>query len=169
MKILPNSLQAEKQILGCILLSHEQCYEWEYIDEEQFYTDWTKKTYKAILCAYKALQTIDPILVDAFMERETSHDFPSLIDLLELTNEVLNIKNFNAYCELIREKHILRQLISIATDLRRKSLKENKSIIKLIDNAEKSVLGISALKEEDKDLLLSLFYDKQDKNDANNS
>jgi replicative DNA helicase len=157
-KVMPHSYESEQQVLGCILLDEKSCDSWEYIEPEHFYYPPHKEIFTAMLLAKKITNQIDPVLVFAHLDQTAPmqvcedgtpmYGRTSLEHLLSLANEVLSIKHYDAYCEVLHERAILRQLISIFEKLSKDASDSSNDVLDLITRATQSIAGIKDLDEE---------------------
>src|SRR5882724_9831641 len=116
----PHSVEAEQGVLGSMLLSPRQaigeCV--EKIDEQYFYVP--------------AHQTIYNVLVDLWNAGQA-------IDLITFVPTAANLEY---YLEIVRDKYILCQIISAATESVRRAYEEQDEVNNLLDEVEQSIFAV---------------------------
>ena len=173
-KELPYSTEAEKAVLGGIMLKNET---WDIISglvkEEDFHKEEHRLIYRTIHDLQDAGKPIDVITVQEAIEG--NGDLPKLINsggkdyLTLLAKETPSVANIQSYADIIKQRSNLRRLI-IAADNISKIAKESDASgsDKIIDEAEESILSLrddlnrSAGPQEVKDLLGPVYADIQE-------
>ena len=173
-KELPYSTEAEKAVLGGIMLKNET---WDIISglvkEEDFHIEEHRLIYRTIHDLQDAGKPIDVITVQEAIEG--NGDLPKLINsggkdyLTLLAKETPSVANIQSYADIIKQRSNLRRLI-IAADNISKIAKESDASgsDKIIDEAEESILSLrddlnrSAGPQEVKDLLGPVYADIQE-------
>ena len=173
-KELPYSTEAEKAVLGGIMLKNET---WDIISglvkEEDFHKEEHRLIYRTIHDLQDAGKPIDVITVQEAIEG--NGDLPKLINsggkdyLTLLAKETPSVANIQSYADIIKQRSNLRRLI-IAADNISKIAKESDASgsDKIIDEAEESILSLrddlnrSAGPKEVKDLLGPVYADIQE-------
>ena len=173
-KELPYSTEAEKAVLGGIMLKNET---WDIISglvkEEDFHKEEHRLIYRTIHDLQDAGKPVDVITVQEAIEG--NGDLPKLINsggkdyLTLLAKETPSVANIQSYADIIKQRSNLRRLI-IAADNISKIAKESDASgsDKIIDEAEESILSLrddlnrSAGPQEVKDLLGPVYADIQE-------
>ncbi|MDT8439461.1 MAG: replicative DNA helicase [Wenzhouxiangellaceae bacterium] len=142
----PHSIDAEQSLLGALMLSTEA---WDKVSdrliEQDFYRETHRLIYRAIAELQADLQPTDAVTVADWFAR---HD---LIDRVEggayltmLANETPGTVNALGYAEIVREKSILRQLITIGTDIADLALSPSgQTSRELLETAEQKIYAIA--------------------------
>ena len=144
-KTLPMSLDAEKSVLGAVLMDDE-CFaslEQELLPQD-FYVVAHQIIYKHMLDIIRSNKRIDMITLQDSMQKSgelaTAGDIPYLIGLQE------NIPAFGMltqHVQIIKAKSILRNLISSSVDIITSCYSQNDSDLDaVIDEAEKKIFQI---------------------------
>lgn len=115
---LPAAVDAEDALLGSLILSTQACM--EVIDDEdlqvsEFYSPANAEVFEAIRAIWVEGSGVDPITVHAALTRSGSS--VTLQRLLELQNATPSVAGARRYCAELREKALLRRLVSIGSDL----------------------------------------------------
>ena len=144
--IPPHSLEAEQAVLGGIMLSNQH---WDGIAErviaDDFYTFQHRLIFTEMEHLMRNQSPIDLITLDqALRSRGVSDEVGGFAYLAELSNNTPNAINILAYADIVREKAILRELISVGNRIAENSYSPKGQDIKLIlDEAEREVFAIA--------------------------
>lgn len=145
-KVPPHNLEAERSILGGLMLEPEA---WddvsESVTEEDFYRPAHKKIYSAIRELSKQGQPSDIITVSNYLIDKNELDLiggPAyLADLIDQTPSVTNI---TSYCKIVTDKALIRRLIHSAQSIVDKGYEQDfKDVESFVDGAEASVFAIA--------------------------
>jgi len=144
--IPPHSIEAEQAVLGSIILNNNML---EKITNKLNKNDFYIKTHKLIFQAMINLNTDDQPL-DIITLSEILNKKDDLIKIGGITylgNLIKNTStttNILVYSNIIKEKSILRKLISVGQNIIEISINPNgRNITDLIDTAEEQILSIS--------------------------
>lgn len=151
LKIPPHSIEAEQSVLGGLLLSglSNDNSAWDTIADKVVETDFYRQDHRLIFRAIAALaednKPLDLITISEWLkqhnELENAGGFAYLATMAKDTPSAANIK---AYAEIVREKSILRQLISVGTSIADSAFNPQGSSSKeLLDKAEQKVFKIA--------------------------
>ena len=112
-KILPNDLEAEQSLLGCLFISQDACAEiFPTVSVRDFYSNAHQKIYQAMLDNYIKNVAVDYITVSKVLETKGElEEVGGLGYITDLTNYVPSAANFKHYADIIKNDSILRQII----------------------------------------------------------
>jgi len=112
-KILPNDLEAEQSLLGCLFISQDACAEiFPTVAVKDFYSNAHQKIYQAMLDNYIKNVAVDYITVCKVLETKGElEEVGGLGYITDLTNYVPSAANYKHYADIIRNDSILRQII----------------------------------------------------------
>ena len=112
-KILPNDLEAEQSLLGCLFISQDACAEiFPTVAVKDFYSNAHQKIYQAMLDNYIKNVAVDYITVSKVLETKGElEEVGGLGYITDLTNYVPSAANFKHYADIIKNDSILRQII----------------------------------------------------------
>ena len=112
-KILPNDLEAEQSLLGCLFISQDACAEiFPTVNVKDFYSNAHQKIYQAMLDNYIKNVAVDYITVSKVLETKGElEEVGGLGYITDLTNYVPSAANFKHYADIIKNDSILRQII----------------------------------------------------------
>lgn len=141
----PHSLEAERSTLGSLLVDKDSIVKIsDLIKGEDFYHDTHKMIYRAIMDLYDKRSPVDLVtLTNILEERKELKIIGGASYLASLANEVPTATHIFQYATIVKEKSILRQLILVGDTIKGLGYKENENIDELIDQAEKTLFGIS--------------------------
>ncbi len=144
-RIPPHSLDAEKSVLGSIMLDTEAMHEVvDLIEEGDFYHDKNRIIYKTIFELFHNHDPIDFLSVsNRLKEQKVLDEVGGNSYLTELVNSVPSASNAKYYAEIVHRKRILRDLIGASHQISGFGYDENEDIDILLDQAEKSIFDIS--------------------------
>jgi replicative DNA helicase len=118
-RTLPQNLDAERLLLGAVMLRGSVLPEFEEIAADDFYLPAHRATWEAILFLAKSAHMSDPIAVADQLQRtgdllrlEGGMDY-----LLRCVGEVITLENAGHSAEVVREKSNLRKAIVLAGEL----------------------------------------------------
>ena len=144
-KIPPHSDDAEKSVLGAILIDKDAIVEVaEAIRSEMFYNENHGLIYAAMISLYENRDQIDVITVSDWLKKDKSLTrVGGMAYLSALSNEVPTSANIVKYASLVKETFIKRQLISTAGILGELGFDEGNSLESMLDTAERAVFSLS--------------------------
>ena len=146
LKVPPHSIEAEQAVLGGLMLDSNA---WDLItdkiSEQDFYRADHRTIYQAM--AHLALQDkpIDVITVSECLENNKQIDSVGGIAYLgQLAKNTPTSANIVAYADIVRERHVLRQLIEVGSDISGSGFDaRGRSAVELLDDAERKVFAIA--------------------------
>ena len=146
-KIPPHSIEAEQSVLGALMLD---CRALEQIADRiaahDFYRVEHRAIFNAILKLSNQNQPFDVLTVTETLKSENKliHLPNAEAYLYELAQNTPTAANVLAYTNIVREKSILRQLISVGTDVAGSAFQPNgRDSQTLLDQAEQLVYQIA--------------------------
>jgi replicative DNA helicase len=115
-KIPPQNLEAESSVLGGILLDNEAVNQvLELLRPEDFYRESHRKIFRAIIELTDRSEPVDLITLSDFLKIKNELDaVGGTAYLASLADFVPTAANIAYYARIVREKSILRSLISTA-------------------------------------------------------
>lgn len=151
LKIPPHSIEAEQSVLGGLLLSGlaRDSTAWDTIADKVVESDFYRQDHRLIFRAIADLaedsKPLDLVTVSEWLkqrgELENAGGFAYLATMAKDTPSAANIR---AYAEIVREKSILRQLISVGTGIADSAFTaQGRPSKELLDEAEQKVFRIA--------------------------
>lgn len=145
-KIPPHSIEAEQSVLGGVMLDNRA---WDLvadrIREDDFYRNEHRLIYQIMAKLIEQSKPLDVLTVsEALRELHTLDQVGGEVYLFELANNTPSAANIAAYADIVRERAVLRKLISAAGTIADNAFNaQGRSISELLDAAERSVFSIS--------------------------
>lgn len=146
LKIPPHSYEVEQSVLGGLMLDNQS---WDKvadrIQEKDFYRPDHQIIFRSISTLANQAKPYDVItLTDALKNTNQLAEIGGDVYLFELARNTPTAANIAAYADIVRERSIQRQLISIATSMTENSFMPNgRTSLELLDEAERQVFQIA--------------------------
>lgn len=146
----PHSLEAEQSVLGGLLLDNDA---WEKIAEkivaEDFYRNDHRLIFKALHYLAENAKPMDVVTLFEFLEQEGEADeIGGLAYIGDLAKNTPSASNIVAYAEIVRERAVLRELISVANNIADSAYQpKGRKPDELLDLAESQVFKIAEQRE----------------------
>lgn len=142
---LPNSAEAERAVLGGILINNTLIHQAQSeLLPEQFYVPSHRRIFVVMLDLANQKSQIDPILIAEQLKQENALEAVGGIPFItNLTYGLPPSSNLIHYTKVIREKAILRDLIKQCNKITTAALEEDEEPQTIIENAQESVFSIA--------------------------
>ena len=154
-RLPPHSHEAEQGVLGCILLSPNDCLG-ECIEkfkggEEVFYDLRHQTIFKTLAGMYDRREAIDLItLQQRLKDNQLLEQIGGLTYLSTLPDTVPSAANLSYYVDIVREKFLLRRMIQVCTEVVARVYDYQGQVEALLDEVEKEVLRINESRVQDR-------------------
>ncbi|HEV8437385.1 MAG TPA: replicative DNA helicase [Methylomirabilota bacterium] len=144
-KIPPHSLEAERAVLGAILLERDSLPKAiELLRAPDFYKEGHRKIFDAMIGLFERNEPVDLLTVSEELRRRSElEEVGGSAALAGLVEEAATAAHLLSYGGIVREKALLRDLIRIATDIIGQSYEAREEVDKLLDDAERLIFQIS--------------------------
>jgi replicative DNA helicase len=144
-RLPPQNVQAEQSVLGAVLLENEALAAViEHLIPNDFYKDAHKKIFIAMLDLYEKNEPIDLItLTDQLVKKEQLEAIGGATYLSTVANLIPTAANARYHAKIIKEKSILRNLITTSTEIISMSYETEQDVGELLDTAETRIFSIS--------------------------
>jgi replicative DNA helicase len=144
-KALPNNLDAERSVLGAILLdNHALNAAIENLRPEDFFMDQHRRVFTQMIALGESQQAIDLITLTEELHRrgdlEASGGAPYLAALADGMPRVSNIEH---YARIVKEKALLRNLIHATHNIQQRAFEGEDGADAILDNAESSIFALA--------------------------
>ncbi len=146
LKIPPHSIEAEQSVIGGLMLDNSA---WDQIAdrvlEEDFYRYDHRLIFRSIADLAEENKPLDIITLSEWLKQHDNlQDAGGLAYLATLAKDTPSAANICAYADIVREKSVLRQLISIGTQISDSAFTAgDRSSKQLLDEAERKVFHIA--------------------------
>jgi replicative DNA helicase len=142
---LPQSLDAERSVLGAIILENEAIYQiLDVLKSEDFYAENHRVLYERLTEMISGSRAVDLVTLREELARTGELDqiggiayIATLIDTLPTSRNVLH------YGQIIKEKAVLRRLIRAGYDIIESSYRQEDETGEILNNAERSIFAIA--------------------------
>jgi len=144
-KPLPNNLDAERSVLGAILLDNNALNPAiEHLRPDDFFMDQHKRVFTQMIALGESQQAIDLVTLTEELNRkgdlEASGGAPYLASLADGMPKVSNIEH---YARIVKEKAILRNLIHTTHSIQQRAFEEEDGADDILDGAESSIFALA--------------------------
>ncbi len=149
LKIPPHSVEAEQAVLGGLMLDNQS---WDKIADrishEDFYRHDHRLIFNSLMDLARKDKPFDVLTVsDSLKTQNNLEEAGGEVYLFELANNTPSAANISAYSDIVRERSVLRQLISAAHDIADVAFHpEGRDSLEILDEAERRVFEISEKK-----------------------
>ena len=144
-KLPPQNIEAEQSILGGILIENDALNTVvEFLEAGDFYRETHQKIFQCMIVLSEKSEPLD--LITLTNELKKSKELESIGGasyLASLVESVPTAANIAYYAKIVKEKSILRKLISTATEIVTQSYHEGKDLEDFLDDAEQAIFRIS--------------------------
>ena len=144
-KLPPQNIDAEQSVLGGVLVENEAFNKiLEYITQEDFYREAHRKIFLGMVELFNKNEPVDLItLTEVLKKRNHLEDVGGAAYLASLVDNISTASNISYYAKIVREKSVIRKLITTATEIVTSGYEDSKDVEDLLDEAEKSIFEIT--------------------------
>ncbi len=145
LRVPPHSIEAESSVLGGLLLDN---HAWDRVGdllvETDFYRHEHQLIYTAIAALVNASKPADVITVyERLQNLGKSEEIGGLVYLNSLAQYVPSASNIRRYAEIVRERAILRKLVTASDEIATNAFNpQGKPVDKILDEAEQKIFNI---------------------------
>ncbi|WP_448548185.1 replicative DNA helicase [Thalassotalea fusca] len=146
LKVPPHSLEAEQSVLGGLLLDNEA---WDRVGEKVVAQDFYSRSHRIIFETIGALielgEPVDLITLSEALENDQKlDDAGGFVYLAEMMKNTPSAANITAYAEIVRERAVTREMISVANEIAEAGFDtQGRTSADLLDFAETKVFQIA--------------------------
>jgi replicative DNA helicase len=144
-RIPPQNLEAEQAVLGSMLIEREAIIKAsDVLQREDFYREANKEIFQAILDVHERGEAVDLVTVTEELKRRSQLEaVGGVAYLTALANAVPTAANAEYYAKIVEEKALLRQLITVGTDIVGRGYQGAEDVTELIDDSERRIFEIA--------------------------
>ena len=145
LRVPPHSMESESSVLGGLLLDNSA---WDRVGDllvdGDFYRHEHKLIYEAIGKLINASKPADVITVYEHLQgMGKAEEIGGLLYLNQLAQYVPSATNIRRYAEIVRERSILRKLVTASDDIATNAFNpQGKTVDRILDEAEQKILAI---------------------------
>jgi replicative DNA helicase len=143
-QLVPCDLDAERGVLGSVLLDHEAFGRVvQILNAEDFHATTHQHIYAAMLDLFDRNEPIDPVMLKARLEKAGTLDKVGGIEyLLSLAETVPSAASADYYANLVKEKSVMRAIIFAGEEMIRTARSAGIGFREVLDEVERKVLGL---------------------------
>ena len=144
-KIPPQNLDAEKSLLGAVLIDEETLADIsEHVTVKDFYEKRHSMIYGGMMRLYEKHKPVDLLtLTDELKRKKELESIGGSAYLTELTNYVPTAAHAEAYAELVAQKAVRRRLIKASGEISELGYDEETTTQELLEKAEAELFSVS--------------------------
>jgi len=149
-RIPPHNDDAEKSVLGAVLLDKDALYEvLEVLKPEDFYSEMHREIYSAVVELYRKGQPVDILtLSEELKKRKSLEMVGGRAYIAMLSGFVPSTSNAGEYAKIVAEKAILRKLIGTASEIIEKGYQEKTDSAEVLEFAERGIFEVAQSRQK---------------------
>ncbi|MEE9614589.1 MAG: replicative DNA helicase [Thermodesulfobacteriota bacterium] len=151
-RVPPHNIEAEQSVLGSVLIDKEainKALELLSPDGDDFYHEVHGKIFKGMVSLFEKNTPVDPVtLTDLFKDSDLLKSVGGVSYIGELAEAVPTAANFVYYARIVKEKALLRRLISAATEIASRGYEGGERVDDFLDDAEKIIFQVAQEKDK---------------------
>lgn len=143
----PFSMEAEQSVLGGLMLDNNS---WDIVSEilleTNFYRHEHRLIYRAMHNLINQSKPVDVVTLSEELNRTTEQEaaYGGLDYLIELAKNTPSASNIRAYAEIVRDRSLLREMISVANEIADTAFNpDGRHSDELLDEAEQKIFRIA--------------------------
>ncbi len=143
--IPPHSIDAEKALLGSVLIRSEVMHEIvDIVREQSFYSNQNRAVWGVLMELHTKGSPIDLLTVSARLkEKNLLEETGGMGYLTELVNVVPSSTNAVPYAEIVENKFVMRELLKASEQIRSYGYDEESDIHEILEKAEKALYAVT--------------------------
>ncbi len=147
-KTPPHNLEAETAVLGSMIIDRDAVASAiQILDNTSFYIEANQKIFDTVVDLYDKNKAVDILtLVEALKRAGLLDRVGGSSYIANLASAIPTAANITHYAKIVKEKFILRSLISTSTGIIQDCYSHKKDVNELLDKAEKMVFDITSRK-----------------------
>ena len=145
-KVPPHSMEAEQSVLGGLMLDNNA---WDTVSEvvleDNYYRQEHRQIYRTMQKLVNDGKPIDVVTLSEELDRTAELESAGGLDyLVELAKNTPSASNIRAYSEIVRDRALLRQMISAANEIADQAFHpEGRSSEEILNEAEQKIFHIA--------------------------
>jgi len=145
-RLPPQNLEAERSVLGAMLLDKETITKVLQIipNPDNFYSEIHRLIYERIINLFEENKPVDIVtLKEEFRKRNKLKEIGGAVYLADLVNSVPTTANVVYYAQIVREKYILRNLLKATASINSLSYDSSQDLDVILDKAQSLIFDIT--------------------------
>lgn len=145
LKVPPHSTEAERWVLGAILVDRDAMIQvGNLLVSDDFYDPAHGAIFAAMMDLFSKGRPIDLLTVrEILSDRKQLENMGGNAFLADLTNAVFTSANIHQYAQIVKNKAVLRRLIKSGNDILLAGYDEETDVNALLEKAEKALFGVT--------------------------
>ena len=141
----PHSLEAEEAVLGCMLINEESIPKAiQILNSKSFYNNAHSIIFDNMIELFEKDNNIDYVsLNDVLKKKKQLELVGGTYYLTGLSNNAPSAHNVEYYANIVKEKEILRRVISVAIDITTEAYESKDEATNILDKAEQILFNVS--------------------------
>ena len=143
-RMMPNSIEAEKAVLGSMLMDRDAILTAsEIVAEEDFYQPQYGLAYRGMLELFNSGAPVDAVTLQAKLKELAAP--PELLNVeffLSLSDAVPTSVNVRHYARIVSEKAMLRRLIKVSEQIANNCYMDQEKVEDIMEDAEKQMFQL---------------------------
>jgi len=144
-RISPHSVEAEEGVLGCMLINSESIPKAvQLLDSKSFYNTNNSIIFENMSELFEENKNIDYIsLSEQLKKNKQLKTVGGSYFITGLSNNAPSAHNVEYYVQIVKEKEILRRIISVAVDISTEAYESQEDAANILDKAEQILFNVS--------------------------
>src|SRR3990167_3178427 len=150
MKGLPSNVEAERSVLGAILLDNSAYNQAAaLLTQEDFFLDSHRRIFLRLMELADRSRPMDLVLLcEALIQNNELEAVGGASYLSSLTDGLPRLSNIEHYAKIVKDKALLRRLIQISSTITARCLEGAEEAEDILDTAEGLVLSVGEQRSE---------------------
>jgi replicative DNA helicase len=146
-RVPPQHVEAEEFVLGAILLDNQALNKvLEVLSPNAWYREAHRKIFQAMIDLSETNEAIDQITVcEQLRRRNELEQVGGAAYLAQLVAQVPTAANVRHHARIVQDKSLLRNLITVATDIVASGYQDVEKVDDLIDQAERKIFELAGV------------------------
>ena len=142
---MPNSPEAEKAVLGCILINSDSISKaLHHLNADSFFSKNNSIIFTEMQSLFESSTSIDSItIIDSLKKNNQLDVIGGAFYITGLCDEAPTAENVEYYAKIVKEKAVLRKIIKTAVDMSDGAYSENENSNEVLDKAEQLLFNLS--------------------------
>ncbi len=143
-KVMPHSTDAEKSVIGAMLIDSEAVLTVsEILVPDDFYGKQYGILFDAMVSLYMEGKPIDLVMLEnKLKEKDVSPELSSIEVAKEIFNQVFTSANVKHYANIVKEKSILRKIIKTNEEIANRCYMQKDTLDDILNMTEKKIFNI---------------------------
>lgn len=143
-RVPPQNIEAEQSVLGAMMIEKNAIARVEEIlRKEDFYREAHKIIFNAMLELSGRNEAVDMVTITEVLRRDNKlEDVGGISYITFLANTVPTAANVVFHAKIVKEKSMLRKLVTVATEIASSGYEANEDVALILDEAEKKIFEV---------------------------